>query len=182
MNLADLIFLAAALSVDAGAVSFSQGLLFDKNKTKNSLLLAFSTGFFQFIMPVAGYFFAGVIYRFVEPFSKTLAFLIFMVLGLKFIHDGLTEKEKTAKSPVCITLGCLFMLSVATSIDALAAGVNFYFLKAGILFSSLLIGFVTFFVSLFCFYAGRFFKKFPSKYLEVLAGVALIVLSFKTYF
>ena len=103
MNLADLIFLAAALSVDAGAVSFSQGLLFDKNKIKNSLLLAFSTGFFQFIMPVAGYFFAGVIYRFVEPFSKTLAFLIFMVLGLKFIHDGLTEKEKTAKSPVCIT-------------------------------------------------------------------------------
>ena len=62
MNLADLIFLAAALSVDAGAVSFSQGLLFDKNKIKNYILLAFSTGFLPFIMPVAGYFFSGVIY------------------------------------------------------------------------------------------------------------------------
>lgn len=183
MEKADIILLALALSVDAGAVSFSHGLVFVQNRFKSSFLIAFFTGFFQFIMPILGFAFAGLIYEFIKPVSTVIAFLIFLVLGLKFIHDALFSNDCASDGKLCcISLKCLFMLAVATSIDALAAGVNFRFLNVELFSASVLIGLTTFFVSIVCFALGQIFKKFPSKYLEVLAGVLLIVLAIKTFF
>lgn len=183
MEKADIILLALALSVDAGAVSFSHGLVFVQNRFKSSFLIAFFTGFFQFIMPVLGFIFAGLIYEYIKPLSTIIAFLIFLVLGLKFIYDALFSNDCTNENRLCcISLNCLFMLAIATSIDALAAGVNFRFLNVEVFSASVLIGLTTFFVSVLCFALGQIFKKFPSKYLEVLAGVLLVVLAIKTFF
>lgn len=179
MTLFDIIFLAYALSIDAGIVSFGMGLIFSRNKRKNSLILASFTGFFQFFMPFIGWFLAKLIYGFFEPFSKIIAFLIFFILGLKFICDAFNKKE-AQNGAECLSLSCLFMLSAATSIDALGAGVNIYFLNAPVVFASVAIGLVTFLNSMFSFWFGYLFKRFPSKYLEIFAGFILIFLAFKT--
>ena len=180
MNLFDIILLAFALSIDACAVSFGYGLVFNKNKTKNALLLALFTGFFQFLMPVGGYFLANLIYGFVKPFASFLAFVIFFILGLKFIYDALFDKDK--KVPLCLSFVCLLSVALATSIDAFASGVNLRFLDVNILNSSLIIGFITFINSLLGFSLGHLFKCFPSKYLEILSGIVLMALAVKALF
>ncbi len=179
MNLIDVIFLAFALSIDAMAVSFSNGLLCVKNKRKNAFLLALFAGFFQFLMPLIGYFFANLIYTYVKPYSSIIAFIIFLALGLKFLYDALFKGD-TEASICCISLKCLFALAFATSIDALAAGVNLRFLNVDIFFSSLIIGLVTFLNALLGFYLGHLFKRFPSKYLEIFASLLLIFLAVKS--
>ena len=172
MNLIDVIFLAFALSIDAMAVSFSNGLLCVKNKRKNAFLLALFAGFI-------GYFFANLIYTYVKPYSSIIAFIIFLALGLKFLYDALFKGD-TEDSICCISLKCLFALAFATSIDALAAGVNLRFLNVDIFFSSLIIGLVTFLNALLGFYLGHLFKRFPSKYLEIFASLLLIFLAVKS--
>ena len=182
MNLSQIIFLAFALSIDAAAVSFSQGLIICKNKRRNAFLLAFFTGFFQFLMPILGFIFASLIYDYVKNFCSLIAFLIFLILGLKFVYDALMKQDKLNAEVCCLSFKCLLMFALATSIDALAAGVNFRFLDTPLFFASLIIGITTFLISLFCFWAGHLFKKFPSKYLEILSGLILIALAIKIYF
>lgn len=183
MNLVDIIFLAVALSIDAGIVSFSQGIIFVENKRKNSLKLALSVGFFQAFMPVIGWFVAKWIYRYVEAFSTWIAFSIFLALGIKFIIDAFKEDEKEIqKVTTQLSLSFLLFVSIATSIDALGAGVNLYFLKAPILISAIIIGTITFFNSLFSFWVGYAIKHFPSKYMEIAAGLILILLGVKVLF
>ena len=182
MNLSEIIFLAVALSIDAGSVSFSQGLIICKNKSKNAFLLAIFTGFFQFLMPILGFIFASLIYAYVENFCSIIAFAIFFVLGVKFIYDAVRKNSSQKEYEVCcLSARCLLMFALATSIDALAAGVNFRFLDTPLFFASLIIGITTFLISLFCFWAGHLFKKFPSKYLEILSGLILIALAIKIY-
>ena len=179
MNLFDIIMLALALSIDACAVSFGWGLLFNKNKIRNALLLALFTGFFQFLMPVMGYFLADLIYSFVKPFASFVAFIIFMILGLKFIYDALFDKNSDKKVPLCLSFACLLSIALTASIDALVAGVNLRFMDVNILKSSLVIGIVTFINSLSGCFLGHLFKKFPSKYLEILSGLVLVALAIK---
>lgn len=182
MSLTEVIFLAIALSIDASVVSFSQGLVFSENKRKNSLFLAFFVGLFQFLMPIIGWFIASGIYKYVESYDHWIAFGIFLFLGIKFIKDALQCEEKEKCVRTCISLQCLLLIAVATSIDALAAGATLYFLKVSILIPSIIIGFITFFNSLIGFWSGYILKKFPSKWLEVLAGIILIGLGIKALF
>lgn len=179
MSLIEVLFLAIALSIDASVVSFSQGIVFTENKRKNSFLLAFFVGFFQALMPVIGWFIASSIYKYVEAFDHWIAFGIFLFLGLKFIKDAFQENADKARAICCISWQCLFLIALATSIDALAAGATLYFLKVDILIPAIIIGVITFVNSLIGFWSGYIMKKFPSKYLEILAGLILIVLGVK---
>ncbi|NLF82860.1 MAG: manganese efflux pump [Candidatus Gastranaerophilales bacterium] len=178
MQLIEIIFLAIALSIDASVVSFSQGLVFTENKRKTALLLATAFGFAQAIMPVIGWFLALSIYNYVEKFAHWIAFSIFLILGLKFIKDAFSEKEEKTGSP-CLSMRCVLLLAVATSIDAMTAGATLYFTKVEILVPAIIIGIITFVNSLIGFWSGYAFKKFPSKILEIAAGVILIVLGIK---
>ncbi len=183
----DSLILAVALSIDAMVVSFSQGLIFLKNKRKNSFMLAFSVGLFQFLMPVIGWYLAKFIYNYVSAFAGWIAAVIFFLLGAKFIKDALTKKDEetpdgaqcTIASDYKISLKFLFLVSLATSIDALAAGMSFNFLKMPILIPAIIIGVVTFINSLIGFWCGYCFKQFNSTKMEVFAGAILIVLAVK---
>ncbi|HSA07369.1 MAG TPA: manganese efflux pump MntP family protein [Candidatus Gastranaerophilales bacterium] len=178
----EIIFLAVALSIDASVVSFSQGLIFTENKRKNSLYLAFWVGAFQALMPVIGWFLAKGIYNYVEKFDHWIAFAIFLILGIKFINDAFKTKETECAVPACLSLQCLLLLAIATSIDAMAAGATLFFAKVEILLPALIIGLVTFINSLIGFWSGYIFKRFPSKYLEITAGLILIGLGLKIVF
>lgn len=168
--------LAVALSIDAMVVSFSQGLIFREKKRKNSFLLGLFFGFFQFLMPVIGFFCALSVYKYLEVINAWIIFAIFMFLGIKFIKEAFEEKEETIS---CISLMCFLTLAIATSIDALGAGVSLCFAHANIWFSSIIIGVVTFINSILGFWFGYLFKNFPSKYLEIFGGLILIGLAIK---
>ena len=95
MNLIEIILLAIALSIDACVVAFTYGLVIEKQKRLNSLLLAFFTGFFQFFMPILGYYFAHILHKYIESFASVIVFAIFTYLGVKFIKEAFeTQKAK----------------------------------------------------------------------------------------
>lgn len=181
MNTLDILILAIALSIDACVVSFSNGLVFTQNKRINSLMLACAVGFFQFLMPVIGFLGAQTVSKYVEPYDHWIVFSIFVLLGAKFIKDAFkTEKEEKIDCYMCFKY--ILLVAVATSIDALGAGVSIAFTKTQIWFPAIIIGVVTFINSLLGFWSGHLFKKFPTKYLEISGGLILIGLAFKILF
>ena len=181
MSLIDIIILAIALSIDACVVSFSNGLIFSQNKRVNSLILAFSVGFFQFLMPIIGFFTAQSVSKYVDAFDHWIVFGIFVLLGIKFIKDSFKEKDEE-KINCYFCFKYIFIVSIATSIDALGAGVSIAFTKTQIWIPAIIIGVITFINSLLGFWGGYLFKKFPTKNLEISGGVILILLAFKILF
>lgn len=178
MNILDVVILAIALSIDASVVSFSNGLIFTQNKKINSLMLACSVGFFQFLMPVVGFFAAQTVSKYVEPYDHWIVFGIFILLGAKFIKDSFKE-EKQEQINCYLCFKYILLVSVATSIDALGAGVSIAFTKTNIWIPAVIIGIITFINSLIGFWSGYLFKKFPTKNLEISGGIILILLAFK---
>ncbi len=176
LNLFEILLLSIALGIDCLVVSFSQGLIFNQNRFKNSLALAFTMGLFQGLMPVFGYFGAGLVSSYVEKFSSFLVFIIFFILGAKFIKEAFEEKEDTI---CCIGLKCLISMGIATSIDALAAGVSLKLSNTELIIPALVIGLASFIMSICGFWFGNCFKKFPSRVLEISGGVILIGLAIK---
>lgn len=177
MSLISLILLAIALSVDACVVSFAHGLILCGNNFKNSFTLAIYTGVFQAIMPLIGYTVTQSLYKFVEPFGKWIVFAIFLYLGVKIIIESFdNDKEQ----PICLSTKCLLIIAVATSIDALAAGITLSLTSSNIIKSIILIGFTTFCFAFGGYWAGCFLKKFPTKILEIFAGLILIFLAIKS--
>ena len=176
MSYIEIIFLAIALSIDACVVSFSYGLTFNHNRLKNALRLGLCTGIFQGIMPAIGYFLTGFVKTFIEPYAGIIVFTIFMYLGIKFIKEAF-EKEK--EKQLCIDLKCLLLVGIATCIDAFSAGITLSLYGNGILKPALLIAFVTFANSIAGFFAGGKLKNLPTKWLEVTAGILLIILGIK---
>lgn len=175
MNLADIFILAVALGIDCLVVSFSQGLIFKKNRVRNSLMLGITMGFCQGFMPFLSYIGTEFVSKFIEPYAKIIVFLIFMSLGLKFIIEAFSEKEEIC----CIDLKCLIGMGIATSIDALASGVGLNLANAPLFVSISSIGIMSFVMSLSGFWLGNFFKKLPSKVLEISGGIILILLALK---
>lgn len=179
MSYLSIFILALALSIDACVVSFSYGLKFDKNKTKNSLLLSFFTGIFQAIMPVFGYFLTGFIKSYIEPYSSYIVFLIFTYLGIKFIKEAFDKKDEKNFS---IDFKSLFLIGIATSIDAFSAGISLSLYGNKILKPAILIGVITFLNSNLGYFIGVKLKHLSTKTLEIFAGCLLIFLGIKALF
>ena len=169
--------LALALSIDACVVSFSYGLKYDKERMKNAILLSSFTGLFQGTMPVIGYYLTGIIKSYVYPYAGLIIFLIFSYLGFKFIIEAFQPIEK---KELCIDLKCLFLVGIATSIDAFSAGITLSLYGNLILKPVILISLVTFFNSNLGFILGGKLKQFPTKNLEIFAGILLLLLGIKS--
>ena len=176
MSYTEIFILAIALSIDACVVSFTYGLKYDKECLKNSLLLSLFTGIFQGIMPAIGYFFTFFVKSYITPYSGLIVFLIFSYLGFKFIIEAFQPKRK---KELCINLRCLFLIGIATSIDAFSAGITLSLYGNLILKPALLIAFITFIDSNLGFFLGRKVKYLPTKYLEIIAGFVLLGLGVK---
>lgn len=173
MSYLDIFLLSLALSIDACVVSFSYGLAFDKNRVKNSLSLALSTGLFQGIMPAIGYFLTSFVKTFITPYADLIVFTIFVFLGLKFIKEAF---DKNREKPLCISLFCLILIGIATSIDAFSAGISLSLYGNKIFKPVLLIAIVTFINSLLGFKLGGKLKSIPTQSLEIFAALILIYL------
>ncbi len=179
MSLFALVLLAIALSIDACVVSFAHGLVLEKSKIKNSLLLACFTGGFQALMPIIGFFITQSLFKYIQPASKWIVFAIFMYLGIKVIQEAFEDDREI---PTCLSFNCLLLVAIATSIDALAAGVTLSLTSTNIFKAVILIGTTTFFFSLGGYLGGCCLKKISTKYMEIFAGLILIFLSVKSLF
>lgn len=179
MNFVDVFLLALALSVDAFVVSFSYGLIIKKKKGKTAIQLGLSTGLGQFIMPIIGWYGARSIYKEIEQLDHWIAFFVFLMLGIKVIADALKGCDCREKLSKKLTFKILFMIGLATSIDALVSGSMLFFMKAPVWSAAACIGFITFAMAILGFNFCRMFKKVPTKYLEVASGLILIGLGCK---
>jgi len=179
MSYLSIVILAFALSVDAFIVSFSYGLVFDKNRIKSMLQLAVFTGFFQGLMSLLGYYFADLIKTQIVSYSKFIVFLIFIYLGIKFISEAFETKKK---KELCLGLKCLFLIGIATSIDAFGAGISLLLIGNRILKPAILIASITFLDSILGFYVGGKLKYFQTKSLEIIAGLLLIFLGISSIY
>lgn len=175
MTVFEIILMGLALSLDAMIVSFSYGLVTGSNKFKNSMMLSLSFGFFQFLMPFAGFYFSSLVYSQLKIFSKWIIFAIFSYLAFKFIQSSMEKEKKTYTN--CISCLCLLWLAIATSIDALGAGISIRFMDIDVLIPALCIGFITFLSSFCGFWFASLFKKIPTKYIEIIGALLLIYLA-----
>ncbi|MBD2579390.1 manganese efflux pump MntP family protein [Oscillatoria sp. FACHB-1406] len=172
------ILLGIGLSADAFAVSLSSGLAI-KHLTLNKILkIALFFGGFQAIMPLIGwalgYGFRGLI----ADIDHWIAFGLLLAIGGKMIREAFQEEEKDKKFNPLDTY-TLLTLSIATSIDALAAGISLAVVKTPVLMAASIIGTITFFLSGFGVAIGHRFGNFCRDKVEICGGVVLIAIGFK---
>ena len=180
MGFLELFLIAVGLSADAFSVSVCKGLNMRKLNLKHAYVIALFFGVFQAVMPLLGYLLGTGFSEYIERFDHWIAFVLLAFIGGKMAVEAFGEKdEETEEKTDTLSMGELTILAVATSIDALAVGITFAFLKVNILPSVLLIGVTTFALSLGGVMLGnRFGAKYKSK-AEIAGGVILILIGLK---
>ena len=133
-------------------------------------------------MPVLGYLLGSAFARYITAFDHWLAFVVFLILGINVIIDAFREKNDEDKPHEVLSFSTLFMIGIATSIDACVAGVTLYFMPVNIFVSALIIGIICFVCSFLAFLSTCCFQKFPTKYLQILAGLIMIFLGCKVLY
>ncbi|MDR0502432.1 MAG: manganese efflux pump MntP family protein [Treponema sp.] len=174
----EIALIAIGLSMDAFAVSITLGLSVKKPTLKEYLIPGLYFGFFQALMPLAG-FFAGTLFaEKIQHLDHWIAFILLSVIGAMMIKDSLSKDEKKHDENIFKFINML-LLAIATSIDALAVGVTFAFFRINIFSAIAVIGLTTFFISIGGVKIGNIFgAKFKSK-AELLGGIVLVVLGVK---
>ena len=177
----ELITTAAALAMDAFAVAICKGLATDKVKIKHMLTVGLWFGGFQALMPLIGYLVGSSFASYIESFDHWIAFGLLAIIGVNMIREALGEDEEQQEDSSCGCTGfkTMLMMAIATSIDALAVGVTFAFLKVNIWKSVLLIGITTFIFSFCGVKIGNIFGSRYSKISEIAGGTILIILGIK---
>ena len=176
MTLAELFILAIGLSMDAFAVSICKGLSLGKIKPKHMCIAGLWFGGFQALTPLIGYLLGSFFADMITKYAHWIAFALLLILGANMIKEALGEEEKVDAS---MDVKNMFLLAVATSIDALAVGVTFAFLQVSIIPAVSFIGVVTFVCSAVGVKIGSIFgDKYQSKS-EICGGVILILIGIK---
>lgn len=177
MSLLSLFILAVGLSMDAFAVSVCKGLAMKKITLKKASLVGLWFGAFQALMPVLGYLLGRQFERYITSIDHWIAFALLSAIGISMIREALSKEEKCANDSLDIKT--MFLLAVATSIDALAVGVTFAFLQVDILPAVSFIGAATFVLSAVGVKIGNAFGvRYKSK-AELAGGIILIFIGLK---
>ncbi|MCU6735470.1 manganese efflux pump MntP family protein [Diplocloster agilis] len=172
----ELFILAVGLSMDAFAVSVCKGLSVRKVQVKHALLVGLYFGGFQALMPLIGYLLGRQFQVLITNVDHWIAFVLLSVIGINMIRESRSCPEELNDS---FGFRVMLILALATSIDALAVGVTFAFLKVAILPAISFIGVVTFVFSICGLLIGNLFgAKLKSK-AEIFGGIVLILIGLK---
>lgn len=181
MNFTDLLLLGIGLSMDAFAVAVCKGLSMRKINYRHSFIIALFFGGFQALMPFTGYYLGKTFEKYITSIDHWIAFVLLVYIGGKMIYEAIRgEAEKETACADILDIKELFMLAVATSIDALAIGITFsFFENTNILTNITVIGITTFIISFGGIFVGN---KFGTKYktrAEIAGGIILVLLGIK---
>ena len=176
MGIAELFVLAIGLSMDAFAVSICKGLSLGKITPKHMCIAGIWFGGFQALMPLIGYFLGSFFADMITKYDHWIAFALLVIIGGNMIKESFEKEEHLDAS---MTVKSMFLLAVATSIDALAVGVTFAFLKVQIVPAVSFIGIITFILSAIGVKIGSIFgTKYQSR-AELCGGIILIIIGTK---
>lgn len=177
MGVVELIILSIGLAMDACAVSICKGISFKKMEWKKAIIIGLWFGAFQALMPLIGYMLGSTFEEVVKNIDHWLAFILLLGIGANMIKEAFSKDTEDENDD--ISAKSMFVLAVATSIDALAVGITFAFFKVNILLAITLIGITTFILSVIGTKIGnKFGNKYKSK-AEIAGGIILILLGIK---
>jgi putative Mn2+ efflux pump MntP len=172
-----IIIIALGLAMDTFAISIARGIVTNHQRRKTALVMASFFGGFQMIMPAIGWLVGLSFQEIIMGIDHWVAFGLLAFIGLKMIFDS-TKTEKEQKEET-LKLHSLLALAVATSIDALMVGLSFAFLKTSILEPIILIGLVTFLLSIVGFFFGCGLGRIFGSKVKIAGGLILIAIGLR---
>jgi len=173
MDILTIVLIAIGLNFDSLAVSITTGLVVKQIKFMQAFRVALVFAIFQALMPLLGWFLGTEIREFIVSYNHWIAFSLLFLIGAHMIWESFkNEEDKNYSNPlkISVTVG----MAIATSIDALAVGVSFAFIDINILFATIIIGSLTFVVSMFGMLLGKKAGGFFGKKIEIVGGLILI--------
>lgn len=177
MTTLDLVVLAFALAMDAVAVSLAEGLQLRRPRWRDALLIAGMFGLFQALMPVLGWVLAFWFADAVSAATPWIAFGLLALIGGKMLWESFGDEDDAAVASV--TIRSVTPLAVATSIDAAAVGVTFGVLEVDVAPAVVLIGVVTFVLSLAAVFIGSRVGERLGRWATLVGGVILILIGLR---
>ncbi|MDD1686019.1 manganese efflux pump MntP family protein [Methanoregula sp.] len=180
MDLITPILIGIGLSMDCFAVSLAVGTTTKSKLLYTALIIALCFGIFQAGMTLLGWALGTGFTGFIAGFDHWLAFLLLAIIGAKMIHEGFeTSDEETISTLQFVPV---MVLSLATSIDALAVGISFAFLQVSILVPALIIGIVACIISFGGVMSGMQLKSLLGNRIEIVGGLILIAIGLNILF
>lgn len=177
----ELLLMGIGLAMDAFAVSVCKGLAMRKVNKKQAIVIALFFGGFQALMPLIGWALGIQFESYITSIDHWIAFILLGFIGGKMIFEAVKpeEDDEIAQMDAPLDIKQLTILAIATSIDALAVGITFAFLRYPIVEAISIIGVVTFIICIGGVYVGNFFgSKYKNK-AEFAGGLILVLLGFR---
>ena len=175
MSVVEIVITAIGLAMDAFAVSICKGLSLKKIETKDFLIVGTYFGVFQALMPLIGFFLSYSFKDFINSIDHWIAFILLGLIGINMI----TEAFKKSEVNNSLDFKTMIMLAIATSIDALAVGITFAFLEVNIFLAVVLVGVITFIISIAGVKIGNVFGNKYQKKAQIFGGIVLILIGLK---
>ena len=169
MNFITIFLIAIGLASDAFVVAITKGMAI-KSTFKQALTIALVFGGFESIMILSGWIIGTSLVTFVSTWAPWIAFILLSAIGIKMIYDSFSDKEDND----IFSLKEIFLLAIAVTIDAFAAGVTFALLQTSILNPFIIVGFTTFILSFIGVYLGKKLGHLFGQEIEILGGAVLI--------
>lgn len=183
MGIGELFLLAVGLSMDAFAVSVCKGLAMKKATLKAEATCGLWFGGFQMLMPVTGFFLGSLFAEAIEAFDHWVAFGLLVIIGINMLKEALERKDESGDDPekdADLSVRTMFLMAVATSIDALAVGISLAMVgSVNIWLAAAFIGICTCLLSALGVKIGNVFGSRYEKKAELAGGVILILLGVK---
>jgi len=178
MGFVTIVVIAVGLAMDAFAVSIVSGATYKKLHVRHALRMAGFFGGFQALMPIIGYLAGMTVREYASAWDHWIAFGLLAGVGGKMIYESFKiEEAEKQRNPANIIV--LLILSVATSIDALAIGVTLSMVANAVVTAAIIIGVITFGLSLVGVYVGKRFGHFFENKIEIAGGLILIGIGVK---
>lgn len=181
MGIVELLLIGIGLSMDAFAVAICKGLNMKKVNKIQCLVIALFFGGFQALMPLIGWLLGKQFEVYITSIDHWIAFILLALIGGNMVKESMEkdEGEKEEECPQKLDIKELFLLAIATSIDALAVGITFAFLQVQIVPAITIIGVTTFVISVIGVFVGNIFgSKYKNK-AELAGGIILILIGLK---
>ena len=180
MSFIELLLIAVGLSMDAFSVSICKGLTTKRFSWRMALTCGLWFGLFQVMMPIIGYFLGAQFQHLIETIDHWIAFGLLFLIGANMIREAVWgDKDDDIPENGSLSFKTMFLLAVATSIDALAVGVSFACIQVKLWSSVLVIGITTFLFSVLGVKIGNVFGSKFEKSAEITGGIILILIGLK---
>ena len=179
MNFIELLLIAIGLSMDAFSVSICKGLNTKKFSWRMAIICGLWFGLFQMLMPIVGYFLGAQFQEMIEAYDHWIAFGLLFLIGANMIREAIWGKKEEGSNNGALDFKTMFLLAIATSIDALAVGVSFACIQVQLWSSVLVIGLTTFLFSVLGVKIGNVFGSKYEKSAGIIGGIILILIGLK---